>query len=200
MPIISLSSFKGGVAKTTSSIHLGALFCEDGLTLVIDSDLNRSATTWARPGQLPFQVCGDREATKLLRSQRFEWIIVDTPARPSPAEVEELARGCDLLIIPTPPDTLSLDATAQLARSLPPDANWKVLLTMVPPKPQKDGEQAALALKENDFPIFDQRIRFYKAYKDAAALGTPVYKARGGKVGWRDWKALKSEVIAALTK
>ncbi|MDF5730528.1 MAG: AAA family ATPase [Rhizonema sp. PD38] len=46
MPIISLSSFKGGVTKTTSAICcLALLFCEDGTTLVIDADPNRSATT-----------------------------------------------------------------------------------------------------------------------------------------------------------
>jgi len=42
MPIISLSSFKGGVAKTTSAICLASLFCSDGATLVIDADPNRS--------------------------------------------------------------------------------------------------------------------------------------------------------------
>ncbi|BAY43405.1 plasmid partitioning protein, ParA family [Scytonema sp. HK-05] len=50
MPIISLSSFKGGVAKTTSAIYLASLFSKDGATLVIDADPNRSATTWAKPG------------------------------------------------------------------------------------------------------------------------------------------------------
>ena len=50
MPIISLSSFKGGVAKTTSAICLASLFCLDGTTLVIDADPNRSATTWVSAG------------------------------------------------------------------------------------------------------------------------------------------------------
>ena len=95
MPIISLSSFKGGVAKTTSAICLASLFCEDGATLVIDADPNRSATTWALTGGLPFQVCGEKEAAKLMRSRSFEFIIFDTPARPNDVEVEELARGCD---------------------------------------------------------------------------------------------------------
>lgn len=198
MPIISLSSFKGGVSKTTSAICLASLFCEDGATLVIDADPNRSATTWARPGGLPFQVCGEKEAAKLMRSHSFDFIIFDTPARPNDVEVEELAHGCDLLIIPTPPDLLSMDAMALMAKSLPPDANWRVLQTMVPPLPQRDGVEAMEALKAQGYPVFNRGIRFYKAYKDAVTLGVPVYKVRGGKVAWRDWTEVKSEVIQAI--
>ncbi len=196
MPVISLASYKGGVSKTTSAIHLATLL--DGNNLVIDSDPNRSASTWAKPGGLPFQVCGDMEAAKLLRSQQFDWIIIDTPARPNDAEVEELARGCDLLIVPTTPDTLGLDAMAMLSRALPASANWRVLLTMVPPKPQKDGEQAMELLKANSFPVFSKGIRFYKAYREAAAAGTPVNQVKGGGIPWRDWTDLKKEILKAV--
>lgn len=198
MPIISLSSFKGGVSKTTSAICLASLFCDDGATLVIDADQNRSATTWARPGGLPFQVCGEKEAAKLMRTQKFEFIIFDTPARPNDAEVEDLARGCDLLIVPTPPDLLGMDAMALMAKSLPPDTNWKVLLTMIPPPPQRDGEEAMSALLTQGYPVLSRGIRFYKAYKDAVTSGVPVYKVRGGKVAWRDWTEIKNEVIQAI--
>ncbi|NEU80981.1 ParA family protein [Nostoc sp. UIC 10630] len=198
MPIISLSSFKGGVSKTTSAICLASLFCDDGATLVIDADPNRSATTWARPGGLPFQVCGEKEAAKLMRTQKFEFIIFDTPARPNDAEVEDLARGCDLLIVPTPPDLLGMDAMALMAKSLPPETNWKVLLTMIPPPPQRDGEEAMSALLTQGYPVLSRGIRFYKAYKDAVTNGVPVYKVRGGKVAWRDWTEIKNEVIQAI--
>lgn len=198
MPIISLSSFKGGVSKTTSAICLASLFCDDGATLVIDADPNRSATTWARPGGLPFQVCGEKEAAKLMRKQKFEFIIFDTPARPNDMEVEDLARGCDLLIVPTPPDLLSMDAMALMAKSLPQDTNWKVLLTMIPPPPQRDGQEAMEALLTQGYPVLSSGIRFYKAYKDAVTSGVPVYKVRGGKVAWRDWTEIKNEVIQAI--
>jgi chromosome partitioning protein len=198
MPIISLTSFKGGVSKTTSTICLASLFCPDGATLVIDADPNRSATTWARPGGLPFQVCGEKEATKLMRAQKFEYILIDTPARPNDVEVEELARGCDLLIVPTPPDLLSMEAMALVAKSLPPDTNWRVLLTMVPPPPQKDGVEAMSALQTQGYPVLSRGIRFYKAYKDAVIQGVPVHKVRGGKTAWRDWTELKKEIVLAL--
>jgi chromosome partitioning protein len=198
MPIISLSSYKGGVSKTTSAICLASLFCGDGSTLVIDADPNRSATTWSRPSKLPFQICGEKEAAKLMRSQRFEYIIFDTPARPNDVEVEELARGCDLLIVPTPPDLLGMDAMALMAKALPSGTNWRVLLSMIPPPPQRDGQEAMEVLKAQGYPVFNRGIRFLKSYKDAVTQGVPVHKVRGGKIAWRDWIEVKSEVIQAL--
>ena len=44
------------VGKTTAAIHLAAFLAKQGKTLLLDGDLNRSASAWARKGQLPFTV------------------------------------------------------------------------------------------------------------------------------------------------
>jgi chromosome partitioning protein len=194
MTIITLTQFKGGVGKTTSAVCLSTLLSERGDTLLIDSDLNRSASIWARKGQLPFTVCDDREAPKLLSKGKYEYIIIDTPARPASDEVESLAKGCDLMIIPTTPDPLSIAALAQIAKVLPAGTNYRCLLTMVPPKPQKDGEEALTALEQNGFPTFQRTIRRYKAYIKATDLGLPVDKVSGGGIAWSDWKVLWEEL------
>ncbi|MHC5822692.1 MAG: hypothetical protein ACYT04_44370 [Nostoc sp.] len=80
----------------------------------------------------------------------------------------------------------------------PQDTNWKVLLTMIPPPPQRDGQEAMEALLTQGYPVLSRGIRFYKAYKDAVTSGVPVYKVRGGKVAWRDWTEIKNEVIQAI--
>jgi chromosome partitioning protein len=72
MPIITITQFKGGVGKTTSAVCLSSLLSDLGNTLLIDSDLNRSASIWARKGLLPFTVCDDREAPKLLSKGKYE--------------------------------------------------------------------------------------------------------------------------------
>ncbi|MEO0352764.1 MAG: ParA family protein, partial [Cyanobacteria bacterium P01_A01_bin.15] len=41
--IITVASFKGGVGKTTTAIHLAAFFQGKGKTLLIDADPNCSA-------------------------------------------------------------------------------------------------------------------------------------------------------------
>ena len=106
--IITVASFKGGVAKTTSAIHLAAYLQKRGPTLLIDGDPNRSASGWAKRGSLPFKVIDERQAARFARD--FAHVIIDTEARPSEEDLKALADGCDLLIIPTTPDALSLDA------------------------------------------------------------------------------------------
>jgi chromosome partitioning protein len=51
--IITVASFKGGVGKTTA-VHLATFFQQQGPTVLIDGDPNRSASAWHQRGALPF--------------------------------------------------------------------------------------------------------------------------------------------------
>ena len=106
--IITVAGFKGGVGKTTTAVHFAAWMQQRGPTVLVDGDPNRSATTWARRGKLPFKVVDERTAARYARE--FEHIVIDTKARPEEEDLRALVEGCDLLIIPSKPDTLSLDA------------------------------------------------------------------------------------------
>ena len=66
--IITIASFKGGVAKTTTAVHLAAYLQDRSPTLLIDGDPNRSATGWSRRGQLPFKVVDERQAARYARA------------------------------------------------------------------------------------------------------------------------------------
>ena len=114
--IITVASFKGGVAKTTTAVHLAAYFQDKSPTLLIDGDPNRSATGWSRRGQLPFKVVDERQAAKYARE--FEHCVIDTEARPEEEDLKALADGCNLLIIPTTPDALALDALMLTVKAL----------------------------------------------------------------------------------
>src|SRR4051794_25091205 len=131
--IVTIASFKGGVAKSTSAVHLSAYLNELAPALLIDGDPNRSVTAWSRRGELPFRVVDERQAAKHAGS--FEHVVIDTQARPTREDLEALAGGCDLLIIPTTPDAMSLDALMLTASALKAlgSARFKVLLTIVPP-------------------------------------------------------------------
>jgi chromosome partitioning protein len=63
--LITIASFKGGVAKTTTAVHLAAYLQDRSPTLLIDGDPNRSATGWSRRGHLPFKVVDERHAPSM---------------------------------------------------------------------------------------------------------------------------------------
>ena len=79
---ITLASMKGGVAKTTTAIHLAACLAELGPTVLVDADPNNSAGNWAKRGNLSFPVFPLLKAIGV--GAQYEHIVVDTQARPKP--------------------------------------------------------------------------------------------------------------------
>src|SRR3712207_3346123 len=58
--IVTVAAFKGGVGKTTSAVHLAAYLSRQGETVLVDGDLNRSASRQARRGRFPFSGWDER--------------------------------------------------------------------------------------------------------------------------------------------
>ena len=139
--IVTVASFKGGVGKTTTAVHLAAYLQTKGKTLLIDGDPNRSASGWSKRGSLPFKVIDERQAAK--HAKDFDHIVIDTEARPEREDLEALAGGRDLLVLPTTPDALALDALTQTIDALKSIGTdrYRILLTIIPPKPSKDGDE-----------------------------------------------------------
>lgn len=195
--IITVASYKGGVAKSQSAVHLAYFLSEYAPTLLLDGDDNRSVTRWAERGSLPFRVADERQAARLSRD--FEHLVIDTQARPGKEDLKALADGCDMMIVPTPPDILSLDATMLTVDSLRTlkARNFKVLLTMVAPRPSKDAEEARAMLESAGVPVFTAVIHRLVAFPKAALAGTTVDKCgdpRGG-TGWREYEAVGEQIL-----
>ncbi len=199
--IITVTGLKGGVAKTTTAVHLATFLAQHGSTVLIDGDLNRSSTRWSRRGELPFAVVDERGLAKAVREH--ENVVIDTQARPEPEDLEELAAGCDLLVVPTTPGTMALEAvmlTVQQLNEVGGRGRYKVLLTIVPPRPSRDGEEARLMLEEAGLPLFSGQIRRLAAFEKATLQGVPVYKVKDPRAsaGWDDYRGVGEEVLAAL--
>jgi chromosome partitioning protein len=196
--IVTVASFKGGVGKSTTAVHLAAYFQERAPTLLIDGDPNRSVSAWSKRGALPFQVIDERQAARYARD--FEHIVIDTQARPSREDLDALAGGCDLLVIPSTPDALALDALMLTAAALGElgAERYRVLLTIVPPKPSRDAEEARTAIVEAGLPLFAGDIRRAAAFQKAALQGVVVRDVKDPRAAdcWLDYQRIGSEITA----
>jgi chromosome partitioning protein len=194
--IITVASFKGGVGKTTSAVHLAAYLHTRKPALLVDGDANRSALKWAADGRLPFPVVDERSAAKRIR--QFENVVIDTQARPTRDDLRALADGCDLLIIPATPDALSLSALLLTVEELQAIGaeRFKILLTIIPPLPSRAGDEAREMLKGAGLPLFKGQIRRFVAFQKAALEGATVDQVRDEHAadGWNDYQAVGKEL------
>jgi chromosome partitioning protein len=110
---------KGGVGKTTLSLHVaGALARSGQRVLLIDADPQQSAMKWSsvRSGKIMFSVIGMAKATLHKEigalAADYDHVVIDGPPR-----VTELARSIilasDMVVIPVQPSPFDVWAAAE---------------------------------------------------------------------------------------
>jgi chromosome partitioning protein len=182
---IAVVGFKGGVGKTTTAVHLAAYFQAKGPTLLIDGDPNRSSSDWASAGKLPFVVRDEKKVARTGEARDYEHVIIDTEARPSPADLKDLADDFQLLVVPSMPDSLSLRALVKTLSALSTlgATNYKVLLTICPPWPSHDAGEARGDLMAEGVPVFKAEIPRLAAFTKAALAGVIVRDVQDRRAG-----------------
>ena len=190
--IITVASYKGGVGKTTTAIHLAAYLQTLAPTLLVDGDIIRAATKWSQRGSgtgLPFKVVSVGQMARHIRD--YTHIVTDTEANPSNDDFKEAAEGCDWLVIPAEPETMATDGLTFTLSKLREYGNdhYKVLITKVPPKPQTEGAQLRASLVEHEIPVFKTEIPLLVAYRKASAEGVIVSALRDDRNASRAWEA-----------
>lgn len=198
MKIVTVTGYKGGVGKSTTAIHLATFFSDHAPTILVDGDPNRTSLSWAQRGDLPFDVADERQAMKSISGK--EYVVIDTPARPDSSDLAELEKGCDLLILPTAPDVLSLEPMLEVVRDIT-EGNYRALLTIVAPHPSREGETMKAELEEGGVPVFNSMIRRTTAFPRAALEGKAIRDLKDvrGRQAWWDYKRLGDEILELLT-
>src|SRR5712691_12944056 len=152
--IITVASYKGGVGKTTTALHLAAFFQRLAPTLLVDGDAIRTSIKWSQRGAgngLPFKVVDEKQTAIATRDGHFAHVIMDTEANPSNADFQVVAKGCDLLVIPAVPETVATDGLAHTLDKLHALGSdcYRVLLTMVHPSRLVEAKQLRTSLTQN---------------------------------------------------
>ena len=198
--VITIASFKGGVGKSTTAVHLAAYLQESAPTLLVDGDPNRSVTEWGKPGKLPFAIVDERQSA--MQARNYQHIVIDTKARPDEEDLKQLALGCHLLVIPCTPDPLALKTLELTVNALHAIGaqRYRILLTAVPPAPQTEGADARELLNELRLPLFGRSIRRVKAFQRAVLQGTTVREVRDERsvVAWYDYEEVGEELLAIV--
>jgi chromosome partitioning protein len=173
--IITVASYKGGVGKTTTAVHLAAYLQTLAPALLLDGDQTRNATAWSLRGEgFPFRVAAIDQAAKLARD--YAHIVIDTGQRPSSDDLKAAAEGCDLLVVPTVPTALDTDGLGQTIRALQQikATCYRVLLTRVAPDATREAAELRSLLAAIHAPVFEAEIPRLKAFEKAADKGQIV--------------------------
>ena len=202
---VTVTSHKGGVGKTTTSIPLAeyvAQATEEGPTVVVDLDPNGSSLSWSAVAReagrpLPFAVAGPEGEGEV--QGWAEHVIYDSPGRIYGEELRAVAEYSDVIVAPTLPNRVNVDVLAALYFDLEDvgyAGRFGVLLTAVP-RWNLRGRNARRELKEADVPVFGAEIGFRPAFDTAGDLGMLVrdVKVGGARRGWEDYAALGREVL-----
>ena len=207
--IVALLNQKGGVGKTTLSLHLAGVLARRGArVLLVDADPQASALDWAetrdREGlerrfgvvALPRETL-HRETPELARS--VDHLIIDGPPR-----VAGIARSAllaaDLVLIPAQPSPLDGWATAEMLRQL---GEARVFRPMLPARFILNrcaartliARDIAAALDDADPKRLATTIGQRVAFADAARTGRLVDELDSAAPAIREVEAFASEVL-----
>jgi len=203
MHFIAVTGFKGGVAKTTSALHLARFLSERGTTLLIDGDPNASCRKWHERASRrddwkpPFECVSEKMAATRIAAQNF--VVIDTPARPDSNDLREITANAALTVLPSAPETMALEAMLEMLPHLHPEATFRCLLTLCPPKPSQEPDKVRAALVAADFPVFQAQVRRAAAFGKASALGLTVAEMSGRERSpWNDYSAVGKELLEAI--
>jgi len=199
-----VAAYKGGVAKTTSAIHLAGVLAESVPTLLIDQDRHPGALKWSRKGDFKFHAVAGADATAaLVRDYRLKGnVVIDTPAAPTPEDLVAFGTASNVVLVPTTGDALAVEALVDTVRDLRrANVPFRIALVKVPPAPSREGERAREAFAEAGLPVLATEIPRAAAFHHAALAGVLVRdlkrEPRAANL-WRLYQQIAAELREAV--
>ncbi len=211
MPIIALLNQKGGVGKTTLSVHLATALAQGHKVLLVDADPQGSALDWSAQRDIEgtparFPVVGlpkdtlHRELAPI--SLDYEWVVIDGPPR-----VNKISRSAivasDFVIIPVQPSPFDIWAAEDVEEiidecaSIKPDLITRFLVNRLILNTTL-GNEVQEALGKRPFPTCHTAIRNRQEYAKAARRGMTALETEPHGPAAEEIRALMAEIVAAI--
>lgn len=219
--IIVIGSEKGGVMKSTTSVHLGAKFVEQGVNCcIVDTDSTASSSLWyARRSKNKFEPmvpvlrCEEEPVNNVIMlSSRFDVVIVDIGARDYEI-MSDLALIADLWIIPNKPSGFDLRSNGRLCKTFKEiekrHKNGRIpacfLITMASPNSKNLMERRCRDQLEKSFPdipVIKTSLRNREAFAEISMTGQTVWELRksSGGVATAEFNEFFNEVVKISTQ
>ncbi len=171
---ITVFGQKGGVAKTCTSVHLAAIWAHQHKKVaLIDADRNRSATAYGARSLLPYPVIPIEAAAKVARGADI--VVTDGQASSNEEELKNLVEGSDIIVLPTTPQSRSLELTIEMSTLL---NNYRIpyaaLLVKVDSRKRSSAESAVEILEGFDIHVLQSQIPLLSAFESAETNGVTV--------------------------
>ena len=185
--IIVVANSKGGVGKSTLSVHLAAWLFEQGHTVTLaDCDTQHSSSDWvveAVPGIKTVRLADPDEILDRLPAlgQQTEFVVADGPGSNTETSRALLLRA-DLAIVPCKASMLEVRALAQATNVLRQAQDIRggqpqavIVLSMVGKtyRLTQDMKDAAAAL---ELPLAKTALTLKQIYADAPGQGAVVWQ------------------------
>ncbi len=203
MKTIAFLSQKGGSGKTTLAVHTAVAAQESKeRVVVIDTDQQKSATSWSQTREAATPVVVTVAASKLTtvleaaKADGMTLAVVDT-APHTATDAAKVASLVDLIVIPVRPTAFDLAAvagTVTLVQALQVKA---VLVLSACPSRSPEIAEARQVLAAFGLPIYAGEITDRRAFARAVASGRAVteFESEGKAAGEIRslWKWLKGQ-------
>lgn len=190
--VISFVNQKGGVSKSTTSIHFTYWLLKQGKRiLLVDADAQQSSSQWVKGIEAVDVICEvlstpDELLEKIpILAEQCDYLVVDGPASLSEATRAILFRT-DLAIIPVQPsgvdlrssaDTMRLVAQAQSVRGGQPQA--ALFLSRAVKGTRLKEEAIALLEKNSGAVLLETTIHQKQAIADSSGQSATVWDMAG---------------------